>query len=87
MANGYKGLRMSGAIKPTNMGNMRVQKGVDFIELAERGLITGTHEQTSTTGAGHKKSGGKFGSSISDQSVDMGKIGSRHRGLHMIMVQ
>ena len=78
MANGYKGLRMSGAIKPTNMGNMRVQKAVDFIELAERGLITGTHEQTSTAGIGHKKNNGLFGSSISSSSVDMGKIGGAY---------
>ena len=76
MATRYKGVRMGGAIKPTNMGNMRVQKAVDFIELAERGLITETHEQTSTSGIGHKKSGGKFGSSIGAQSVDMGKIGA-----------
>jgi hypothetical protein len=76
MANGYKGLRMSGRIKPTNMGNIRVQKGVDFIELAERGLITGTHEQTSTAGAGHKKNDSKFGSAISSSSVDMGRLDS-----------
>ena len=77
MATRYKGVRMGGAIKPTNMGNMRVQTAVDFIELAERGLITETHEQTSTSGIGHKKSGGKFGSSIGAQSVDMGKIGAQ----------
>ena len=76
MANGYKGLRMSGRIKPTNMGNIRVQKGVDFIELAERGLITGTHEQTSTAGAGHKKNDSRFGSAISSSSVDMGRLDS-----------
>ena len=74
MATRYKGVRMGGAIKPANMGNMKVQKAVDFIQLAERGLITQSHEKTSTSGAGHKKSSDKFGSSISSSSVDMGEI-------------
>ena len=74
MASQYKGVRMGGAIKPTNMGNMKVQKAVDFIELVERGLITQPHEKPSTSGVGHKKSGGKFGSAIGATSVDMGRL-------------
>ena len=76
MASQYKGVRMGGAIKPTNMGNMKVQKAVDFIELVERGLITEPHEKPSTSGVGHKKSGGKFGSAIGATSVDMGRLDS-----------
>ena len=76
MATGYKGLRMSGNLKQLNMGNMKVQKGIDFIELAERGLITEPHTPTSTIGTGHKKgaSGNPIGAAASSTSVDMGNI-------------
>ena len=76
MATGYKGLRMSGNLKQLNMGNMKVQKGIDFIELAERGLITEPHTITSTVGTGHKKTatGDPIGAAASSTSVDLGNI-------------
>jgi hypothetical protein len=76
MATGYKGLRMSGNLKQHTMGNMRVQKGIDFIELAERGLITEPHTPTSTVGTGHKKSasGNPIGAAVTSTYVDMGNI-------------
>jgi hypothetical protein len=74
MPNNYKGLNIAGLKSTTKLSRVQVEPTIDFVEIAERGLISENPSKLRTAGAGHQKRSNASPKSAIGTSIDMGGL-------------
>jgi len=74
MPNNYKGLNISGLKSTTKLSRVQIAPTIDFVQIADRGVITEGPTKLRTAGAGHRKRSGASPKSTVGSSIDMGGL-------------